>query len=116
VAPPTATSTSTAAATSTSPRRLRAASETFVWNAAPGAAAYEFQLFRGAERIFRARVDEPRLELQGSWRQGGDHGGRTESMTPGTYRWYVWAISRKTNRRADVAIVQARLVVEKPPQ
>ena len=92
-----------------------ATSQTFVWNAAPDAAAYEFQLFRGAKRIFRARVNEPRLELQGSWRQSGGHGARNESLTPGTYRWYVWTISRKTNKQSAVAMVQARLVVEKQP-
>jgi hypothetical protein len=85
--------------------------QTFVWAAAPGSAAYEFQLFRGNARIFRARALEPRLELPGRWRQGG----RTQTLTPGTYRWYVWPISSRTKQQSDVAIVQARLVIEETP-
>ena len=82
--------------------------QTFVWVAAPDAAAYEFQLFRGSERIYRARVEQPRLELPGRWRQAG----RSDELTPGSYRWYVWPVSSRTNRPADAATVQARLVVE----
>ena len=83
-------------------------SQTFVWATEPNAAAYEFQLFRGSDRIFRARVTEPRLELPGRWRRAG----RTYELTPGSYRWYVWPVSRQTRRQAAVATVQARLVVE----
>ena len=55
------------------------AGQTFVWAAEPGAAAYEFQLFRGDARIYRARVTAPRLDLPGRWRQGG----RTDSPDRG---------------------------------
>ena len=82
--------------------------KTFVWAASAGAAAYEFQLFRGATRIFRTRVAEPRLQLPREWRDDG----RDQSLEPGTYRWYVWPISESTQRRARVATVQARLVIE----
>ena len=82
--------------------------QTFVWANEPNAAAYEFQLFRGSERIFRASVTEPRLELPGRWRRAG----RSYELTPGSYRWYVWPVSRQTGRQAAVATVQARLVVE----
>jgi hypothetical protein len=85
--------------------------QTFVWAATAGAAAYEFQLFRGNTRVFRARAVEPRLELPGRWRQGG----RTQTLTPGTYRWYVWPISSRTNRPSNVAVVQARLVIGESP-
>jgi hypothetical protein len=86
--------------------------QTFVWVAAAEAGAYEFQLFRGNERVFRARVTEPRLDLPGRWR----HADKAESLTPGTYRWYVWPVSARTKRQAAVAIVQARLVIEEQPQ
>jgi hypothetical protein len=81
---------------------------TFAWAPARDAAAYEFQLFRGAVRVFRARVAEPRLVLPERWRRNG----RADSLQPGSYRWYVWVISRRTGRQAPAALVQAQLVVE----
>jgi hypothetical protein len=86
------------------------AGQTFVWAAEPGAAAYEFQLFRGAERIYRARVTAPRHVLPGGWQQGT----RARALTAATYRWYVWPISARTGRQAFVATVQATLVVARP--
>ena len=65
----------------------------FVWVTSPDAAAYEFQLFQGGERVYRARVDEARLELPGRWRQAG----RPHALLPGSYRWYVWTISKRPN-------------------
>ena len=86
--------------------------QTFVWVASPDAAAYEFQLFQGDERIFRARVDEARLELPGRWRQDG----RPHALLPGNYRWYVWTISKSTNRQSTKPTVSAKLVVDDEPQ
>jgi hypothetical protein len=83
------------------------AGQTFVWAAEPGAATYEFQLFRGDHRIYRARVTAPRLVLPGRWRQGS----RTYALTAASYRWYVWPISARTGSQASVATVQATLVV-----
>lgn len=82
--------------------------QTFVWVAAPGTSAYEFQLFRSGERIYRARVAQPRLVLPGRWRQDG----RPHALVPGDYRWYVWPVSTQTKRKASAATVQAKLVVE----
>ena len=86
------------------------AGQTFVWAAEPGAAAYEFQLFRGDHRIYRARVTAPRLVLPGRWRQGA----RTYALTAASYRWYVWPISARTGSQASAATVQATLVVARP--
>ena len=88
------------------------AGQTFVWVATPGASAYEFQLFQSGERIFRARVAEPRLALPGRWRQNG----RPYALVPGDYRWYVWPVSSQTKRQSSVAIVQAKLVIERHPR
>jgi hypothetical protein len=112
--PPTTTARSattpqpTTRATTEPAPETEPAGQTFVWAASPGAAAYEFQLFRGESRIFRTRVAEPRLQLPQEWRDGG----RDQSLEPGTYRWYVWPISESTQRRSRVATVQARLVIE----
>ena len=83
--------------------------KTFVWVRSPDAAAYEFQLFQGDERVFRARVNKARLDLPGRWRQGG----RPHALLPGSYRWYVWTISKRTNRQSAKPTVSAKLVIEK---
>lgn len=84
--------------------------QTFVWVAQPDTSAYEFQLFRGAERIYRARVTAPRLALPGRWR----HAGRAYALDPARYRWYVWPISARTGRQPAAATVQAQFVVARP--
>ena len=83
--------------------------KTFIWVKSPDAAAYEFQLFEGSKRIFRARVEEPRLELPGRWRQAG----RPHALLPGSYRWYVWTIDKRTNRPSAKPTVGAKLIIDK---
>jgi hypothetical protein len=100
--------TSTAPATSGPVHATAVPGKTFVWVTSPDAAAYEFQLFEGGERIFRARVDEARLELPGRWRQAG----RPHALQPGNYRWYVWTISKRTKSQSTKPTVSAKLVVE----
>jgi hypothetical protein len=87
--------------------RSQPVAQTFSWVPAPNASAYEFQLFRGAERVFRARVEQPRLELPRRWRERD----RAHTLEPGNYVWYVWSVSRRTKQQATAAIVRARLVV-----
>jgi hypothetical protein len=110
---PTATTQTAPAPTSPAPSHATAVpGQTFVWVSSPDAAAYEFQLFQGGERVFRARVDEARLELPGQWRLAG----RPHALLPGSYRWYVWTISKRTNRQSTKPTVSAKLVVDKQPQ
>jgi hypothetical protein len=104
--------TSTTPATSAPVHATAVSGKTFVWVSSPDAAAYEFQLFQGGERVFRARVDEARLDLPGRWRQAG----RPHALLPGTYRWYVWKISKGTNRQSAKPTVSAKLVIEEQPQ
>jgi hypothetical protein len=99
---PTPTPTTTDAPTARPER------QTFAWAPTAGAAAYEFQLFRGATRVYRARVRASRLVLPRRWRERG----RAYTLEPGEYRWYVWPVSAATGRPARVATVQARLRVE----
>ncbi len=82
--------------------------QTFAWAPTTATAEYEFQLFRGSQRVYRTRVAEPRLELPRRWTQGG----RTDALSPGEYTWYVWPISPKTGRPVRVATVRARLLVD----
>ena len=46
---------------------------------------------------------EPILELGPSWR----YEGRLVQLSPGTYRWYVWPVTK--SGRATQAVVQAKL-------
>ena len=104
--------TSTTPATSGPVHAIAVPGRTFVWVKSPDAAAYEFQLFEGGERVFRARVDEARLELPGRWRQAG----RPHALLPGSYRWYVWTISKRTNRQSTKPTVSAKLVIDEQPK
>ena len=87
--------------------RSQPVAQTFSWVPVPNAGAYEFQLFRGAERVFRARVEQPRLALPQRWRERN----RAHTLQPGNYVWYVWSVSRQTKQQVNAAIVRARLVV-----
>jgi hypothetical protein len=87
--------------------RSQPVAQTFSWVPAANASAYEFQLFRGAKRVFRARVEQPRLELPLRWRESN----RAHTLEPGNYVWYVWSVSGRTKERATAASVRARLVV-----
>lgn len=89
------------AARATAAELVAAPGQTFTWAATAGAAAYEFQLFRGAERIYRARSVQPRLQLQAA-----------PVLTPGRYRWYVWPVPPGAVRPAGAAIVSAALTID----
>jgi len=82
-----------------------AATRRFAWAPVEGATGYHVELFRGADRVLAQDTKEPVLELGSTWR----YQGREMHLTPGTYRWYVWPITRAG--RASQAIVQAKLPV-----
>ena len=80
--------------------RLQSPPRTFTWATSSGAASYEFQLFRGAERVYRTRAAQPRLQLPA-----------LPALTPGRYRWYVWPVPRGADRPSGEAIVSATLTI-----
>jgi hypothetical protein len=57
------------------------------WTAVSGARYYNFQLYRAGKRILNIWPTHPSVQLSSSWRFDG----RTYRLTPGRYRWYVWA-------------------------
>ena len=77
----------------------------FAWAPVNGAVGYRFELFRGDKQVLDVRTKTPAYELPGQWR----HAGRTETLTKGDYRWYVWPL--RPSGPAAVAVVQARLTV-----
>ncbi|HEX6724366.1 MAG TPA: hypothetical protein VF073_03905 [Gaiella sp.] len=84
-----------------------AAAETrrFAWAPVDGAVGYHVELFRGNDRVLAKDTKEPVLELAPSWR----YQGRTVTLTPGEYRWYVWPVT--ASGRGAQAVVQAKLTV-----
>jgi hypothetical protein len=79
----------------------------FVWAAVPRTDSYQFELFRGRELVFRARVAALRLVLPAQWHFAG----RLQSLGAGSYRWYVWPVPAGRARPAEKASVQARFEV-----
>ncbi len=77
----------------------------FAWAPVVGATGYHVELFRGADRVLAQETTEPVLELGSTWR----YEGRTVRLTPGTYRWYVWPVTK--SGRATQAVVQAKLTI-----
>lgn len=80
----------------------------FAWAPSPGASGYHVELFHGALKVFAADTTRPALTIPGSW----IFGGRSRSLEPGDYRWYVWPVA--SGRQAARAIVQAKLVIPSP--
>jgi len=56
------------------------------WKAAPDARYYNVQLHRNGVKVLSAWPRTARLRLARSWR----YLGKTQSLRPGTYTWYVW--------------------------
>ena len=77
----------------------------FAWAPVDGAVAYRVELFRGDEQVLEVRTKAPAYELASSWR----HAGKTERLSPGGYKWYVWPVF--SSGPAAQAVVQARLTV-----
>jgi hypothetical protein len=57
------------------------------WNRVPGARYYNVQLYRGSKRILAAWPAKNQLGLPAGWRWNG----KRHRLSPGKYRWYVWA-------------------------
>jgi hypothetical protein len=77
----------------------------FAWAPVAGAVGYRFELFRGDKQVLEVQTKAPAYELGSHWR----HAGRTETLTTGDYRWYVWPVL--ASGPAKTAVVQARLTV-----
>ena len=58
------------------------------WDPVADVRGYRLSLYRGPRKILVLVSHEPKVVLAGSWRFNG----RRVTLTPGTYRWYVWPI------------------------
>ena len=59
---------------------------TLHWRRAPSATYYNVQLYRNGQKIFSSWPGSNHLTLQRQW----VFRGRSFTLTPGAYRWYVW--------------------------
>jgi len=66
---------------------------------------YHVELFRGPTKIFESDPKSATVTIPARW----TFAGRSQSLEPGDYRWYVWPLV--TGRRTAAATVQAKLVV-----
>jgi hypothetical protein len=57
------------------------------WGRVRGASYYNVQLFRGSKRIYSVWPTMRQVGLAPTWRWSG----RAYELTPGQYRWFVWA-------------------------
>jgi hypothetical protein len=57
------------------------------WPAVRGATYYNVQLYRGSKRVFASWPVKNHLGLPASWKWAGHR----QRLSPGRYRWYVWA-------------------------
>jgi len=80
----------------------------FAWAPTAGASAYHVELFLDSSRVFEADTKGPTLTIPARWKFAG----RTRSLQPADYRWYVWPVL--SGQRAAEAIVQATLTI--PPR
>ena len=86
---------------------LAATNPTLRWGPVRGASYYNVQLFRGSKRIYAAWPMGHQAGLPASWRWSG----HLFRLTPGHYRWYVWA-GFGSRRLAQYRIVgSARFVI-----
>jgi hypothetical protein len=86
---------------------IAAANPILRWRRIGGASYYNVQLFRGSKRIYAAWPTMHQVGLPATWRWSG-HRFR---LSPGRYRWYVWA-GFGPRRAAQYRIVgSARFVI-----
>ncbi len=80
---------------------------TLAWAPVNGAIAYELVLQRDGVEVYKARTEEARTLLPGSW----EYKGHPTKLQTGYYRWLVWPIM-SDQRRAEKANVVSNLHID----
>jgi hypothetical protein len=78
------------------------------WRRVPRARYYNVQVYRGSRKVFSAWPTRTRLQLRQQWK----YLGRTQRLTPGRYRWYVWP-GYTNPRRYGALLGQSNFVVRR---
>jgi hypothetical protein len=79
------------------------------WPPVAKASAYAIEITHNGESIYSATTSVPHIHVPGRWRRDG----RTITLAPGTYRWYVWPIFRvgSTTQRSTPTVVASKLEI-----
>lgn len=77
------------------------------WEPVKRATYYHLQLFRGSKRIFAAWPIKNELGLPAAWKWSGHR----YRLSPGQYRWYVWAGLGRRSFAHYKAVGSARFIV-----
>jgi hypothetical protein len=83
----------------------RPAGRRFAWAPTAGSTGYHVELFRGSTRVFAEDTTRPEVVVPASW----THEGSPQSLSSGTYRWYVWPVV--AGRRQSRATVQTTVTI-----
>jgi hypothetical protein len=78
------------------------------WAPVANASAYTIEILRGGQLIYSSTTRRANVGIPGGWRRDG----QTITLSPGTYRWYVWPVfgsgaTRHQGRNAVIASVLA---------
>jgi hypothetical protein len=79
--------------------------ERFAWAPVDGATGYHVELFSGSSLVLATETRDAQMVLPRTW----TYRGKRQRLSPGEYRWLVWA--KDGSVRRSRAVVQARLVV-----
>jgi hypothetical protein len=81
-----------------------------VWKRVARAGYYNVQVYRGKVKVFTGWPVRTRLQMKSRWKFQG----RLRTLTPGTYRWYVWpGFGAPAARRYGSLLGQSTFVVTK---
>ena len=81
------------------------------WSVVPKASYYNVQLFRDGKKILTLWPIRPLLRVPSTW----EFAGAQFRLTPGVYRWYVWAGfgPRSANRYGKLLGTRSFVVVQR---
>lgn len=84
-------------------------SRLLAWAPVANATAYTVEITRNGESVYTATTTTPNVRVPSQWR----HAGRTITLSPGTYHWYVWPVVRSgtTTRQLPAAVVASKLEI-----
>ena len=116
--PPKAANPAASTTPTSSPARSAAApqitgsgrsSRLFAWASVASAKAYTVEITRNGKTVYSATTSVPRVRVPSRWRRDG----RTMTLSPGTYIWYVWPVfhSGTTTRNLPPAVVASKFTI-----
>jgi len=108
-ATPTSSRTRTAAVAPQAGVNGAPSGRSLAWAPVANASAYAVEISRNGESVYSATTSVPHVRVPNRWRRDG----RTMTLSPGTYRWYVWPIFRRgaTTPKFPSAVVVSKFEI-----